>query len=272
MPTPRVRLERSACVATLVLDRPEVRNALDNDTVEELSEKLRSLAEDSSVRVVQLAGAGTCFSAGADLRAMRRMGTADPAQNLADTRRFVEMLRLLHAMPKPTLARVQGAAVGGGVGLVACCDVTVAGEDAFFRLSEVQLGLVPAMVGPYLVEVLGAKVARRLMLTAERVDALRAQAWGLVDEVVPASELDAATQEMTDRLLRGAPGALASCKELVREISDNPLDDEIRDRTAQVLAVRRSTEEGRAGVRAFLDKGRAPWLAAKGGGTQACKT
>ena len=267
-----MRLERSACVATLVLDRPQVRNALDNDTVEELSDKLRSLAADAGVRVVQLAGEGSCFSAGADLRAMRRMGTADPADNLADTRRFVEMLRLLHSMPKPTVARVQGAAVGGGVGLVACCDVAVASEDAFFRLSEVQLGLIPAMVGPYLVEVLGVNVARRLMLTAERVSASRAQAWGLIDEVVPAAALDAATQAMIDRLLRGAPGAVAAWKELVREIADNPLNDEIRERTAQVLAVQRSTDEGRAGVRAFLDKRRAPWLAAKGGGTETCKT
>ena len=272
MSTSRVRLERTACVAKLVLDRPEVRNALDNDTVEELSEKLRLLAGDSGVRVVQLAGAGSCFSAGADLRAMRRMGTADPADNLADTRRFVEMLRLLHSMPKPTVARVQGAAVGGGVGLVACCDIAVASEDAFFRLSEVQLGLMPAMVGPYLVEALGVKVARRLMLTAERVSASRAQVWGLVDEVVPAADLDAATQAIVDRLLRGAPGAMAASKALVHEIADTPLDDEIRERTAQVLAVRRSTDEGRAGVRAFLDKGRAPWLAAKGGGTESCKT
>ena len=272
MPITSVRLERSACVATLVLDRPEVRNALDSATVGELSDKLRVQAEDPEVRVIQLAGAGSCFSAGADLRAMRQMGAADPADNLADTRRFVEMLRLLHSMPKPTVARVQGAAVGGGVGLVACCDIAVASEDAFFRLSEVQLGLMPAMVGPYLVEALGVKVARRLMLTAERVTASRAQAWGLVDEVVPAADLDAMTQTMIDRLLRGAPGALAASKELVREIADKPLDDEIRERTAQVLAARRSTDEGRAGVRAFLDKSRAPWLAAKGGGTESCKT
>ncbi len=259
MPPPRVRLERSDCVATLVLDRPEVRNALDDDTVEELSGKLRELAADPGVRVVELAGEGSCFSAGADLRAMRRMGAAEPAENLAGTRKFVEMLRLLHSLPKPTVVRVQGAAVGGGVGLVACCDIAVAADDAFFRLSEVQLGLVPAMVGPYLVETLGVRVARRLMLTAERVDAQQALQWGLVDAVVPQGQLQAAARAFIDRLLRGAPGAQAACKQLVGEIAERPLDSEIRERTAQVLADRRASAEGRSGVRAFLDKARPPW-------------
>ena len=260
MASERVRLERCACVATLTLNRPEARNALDATTVGRLSGLLRRCAADPQVRVVELAAEGTSFSAGADLRAMRKMGTASPARNLEDTGRFVEMLHLLHSMPKPTVARVQGATIAGGVGLVACCDIVVASESAFFRLSEVQLGLVPAMVGPYLVEALGIRVARRLMLTAERVDAVRALEWGLVHEVVPADALEDAASELIGKLLRGAPGAQARCKALLREIADRPLDAALRARTAQVLARRRSSEEGRAGVQAFFDKARPFWV------------
>lgn len=269
MQSERVRLERAACVATLVIDRPEVRNALDAATVDELTAKLRHANTDPDVRVVVLAGEGSCFSAGADLRAMRRMGVSQPEENLADTRRFVEMLRTLSTLSKPTVARVQGATVAGGVGLVACCDIALASEDAFFRLSEVQLGLVPAMVGPYLVEALGVRVARRLMLTAERIDARQAAEWGLVHEVHPRSALSDATAVMVRKLLRGAPGAQACCKEMVREIADSPLDDAIRERTAEVLAMRRSSAEARSGVRAFFDKARPPW-AIPGGGKGEC--
>lgn len=268
MQTSGARLDRSSCIATITLDRPETRNALDAGTVDELSRHLRSAAADPEVRVVELAAAGTCFSAGADLRAMRSMGAARIEENLGDTRRFVEMLRLLHSLPKPTVARVQGAAIGGGVGLVACCDIVIASDEAFFRLSEVQLGLVPAMVGPYLVEALGVRMARRLMLTAERVDARKAAQWGLVHEVVAPDQLAETTGKVIGRLLRGAPGALATCKALVAEIADRPLDDGMRMRTAQILADRRSSEEGRAGVRSFLDKSRPPW--AKAGATPSC--
>ena len=259
MSVERVRLERSACVATLTLDRPQARNALDAATVEQLSRLLREVGRDPGVRVVELAGAGSCFCAGADLRGMRSMGSVDPARNLADTRRFAAMLHRLYSTPKPTVARVQGPVVAGGVGLVACCDIAVAADDAFFRLSEVRLGLVPAMVGPYLVEALGARVARRLMLTAERFDARQALRWGLVHEVVTKSELTEAARAMIRRLLRGAPGSQAVCKELVRDFAAGPLDAAMRDRTALALATRRSSDEARRGVRAFFRKTRPPW-------------
>ena len=255
----RVRLERAACVATLVLNRPEVRNALDSATVAELTGRLRDLDADPQVRVVVLAGEGSCFSAGADLRAMRAMGGVQLEDNLADTRGFVEMLRVLSALSKPTLARVHGASVAGGVGLVACCDIALASDDAYFQLSEVRLGLVPAMVGPYLVEALGPRVARRLMLTAERFDARQAEKWGLVHEVHRRSELLQASDAM---VLRLPAGAQAICKDLTREIADAPLDHAIRDRTAVVLASQRSSAEGRAGVRAFFQKAQPPWAAA----------
>ena len=244
----------------LVLNRPAFRNALDGETVEQLSRELREAAADPAVRVVELAGAGPCFSAGADLRSMRGMARAERAENLADARRFVAMLHALHTLPKPTVARVQGASVGGGVGLVACCDLAIASEDAVFRLSETRLGLVPAMVGPYLVQTLGPRAAQRLMLTGEPIGAAEALRCGLVHAVVPADALDEAVRSMTGNLLRGAPGALACCKELVREFASSPLDDALRDRTAQVLADRRSSDEGLAGVAAFLDKAQPPWV------------
>ena len=259
-------MDRSGCVATITLNRPAVRNALDAGAVAELTGRLRDAETDSSVRVVQLAAAGTCFSAGADLRTMRRMGTASNAENLADARGIVEMLRSLHGMSKPTVARVQGATVAAGMGLVACCDVAIASEDAFFSLSEVRLGLVPAMVSPYIIEALGLRTARRLMLTAERMDAAQALQLGLVHEVVPVDELASASERVIRRLLRGAPGAHAATKGLLREIANRPLDAATSDHTAQVLARRRSSAEGQAGVRAFLDKAQPPWATAAAGG------
>ncbi len=259
MPTDRVSIDRAGCVATLVLNRPAARNALDPATVSELTDKLRQAELDPAIRVVELAAAGSCFSAGADLREMSRGGTAEADASLDDAHRFVEMLSVLSALEKPTLARVQGAAIGGGVGLVACCDIAVASEQAFFRLSEVQLGLVPAMVGPYLVEALGVRMTRRLMLTSERFDATQAAEWGLVHRVVPHLQLPDACAEMVRNLLRGAPGAQAVCKGLVREIADGPLDDAVQNRTAEVMAMRRRSGEARQGLQAFINKRRPPW-------------
>lgn len=265
MPADPVRAERRACVAKLTLNRPASRNALDGATVDRLADLLRQAASDPGVRVVELGGMGSCFCAGADLRSMRGMGEADPADNLADARRFADLLHELRHLPKPTVARVQGAAVGGGVGLVACCDIAVVSEDAFFRLSEVRLGLVPATVGPHLVEALGPRTARRLMLTGERWSARQALRWGLVHQVVPIGDLDRATADAERSLLRGAPGAQAACKALVRELSAGGPASGVRDLTARALADRRSSEEARSGVRAFFAKSKPPWARSAGG-------
>ncbi len=265
MPADPVRVERRACIAKLTLNRPAARNALDGATVDRLAELIREAASDPGVRVVELGGAGSCFCAGADLRGMRGMSEADPAANLADARRFANMLHELHQLPKPTVARVQGAAVGGGVGLVACCDIAVASEDAFFRLSEVRLGLVPATVGPYLVEAMGPRTARRLMLTGERWSARQARRWGLVQQVVPSAELDRATTDAVQSLLRGAPGAQAACKALLQDLSVGRPASDMRDLTARALADRRSSEEARTGLRAFFAKARPPWARSEGG-------
>lgn len=254
-----VRLERTGPVATLTLDRARTRNALDAASVEELRRLIGLVSDDADLRVLVLAGDGPCFSAGADLRAMQAMGTADSSSNLADTRRFVDMLHRLRSLPLPTVARVHGAVIAGGVGLVACCDIVVAAETAFFRLSEVRLGLVPAMVGPYLVEAIGPRTTRRLMLTAERFDARQALAWGLVHEVAAAAELDHAVDATVARLLRGAPGAQAVCKELVGDFANHPLDAALRERTAQALAARRTSREARAGVEAFFRRSQPYW-------------
>lgn len=254
-----VRLECNRCVATVTLNRPETRNALDAATVGEVSACLRTVASSADVRALRLESTGSCFGSGADIRTMRGMGTAPYESNLADARAFTEMLHLLHELPKPTVACVQGPAVGGSVGLVACCDLAIGSEKASFRLSEVHLGVVGAMISPYLVEAIGARMTKRLMLTGERFDARQAARWGLLDEVVPAEELGEAVQTVITQLLRGAPGAQATSKELVREVARSPLDAGMRERTASVIAAARTAPEGRAGLKAFLDKARPPW-------------
>lgn len=259
MPYEHVRWERSGCVATVTLNRPESRNALDSVTVGEVSACLRTVASSADVRVMRLESTGSCFGSGADVRTMRGMGTAPYESNLADARAFTEMLRLLHELPKPTVACVQGPAVGGSVGLVACCDLAIGSEKASFRLSEVHLGVVGAMISPYLVEAIGARLTKRLMLTGERFDARQAEGWGLLDEVVPAEQLDEAAQTVVTQLLRGAPGAQATSKELVRDVARAPLDAATRERTARAIAEARTAPEGRAGLKAFLDKARPPW-------------
>ena len=259
METAHVRLDRDACVATVKLARPGVRNALSDDTVVQLRDALAAVRKDSAVRVVRLTGEGPSFCAGVDLKTMHKMGRAPASENLQSSLLFAKMLGDLHGLDKPTVAVVQGAAVGGGVGIVACCDFAVASTNAFFRLSEVRLGLMPAMVSPYLVEALGVRAARRLMLSGERVDAAQAKRIGLVDQVVPPSELAECAKTVVDRLLLGAPGAISASKRLVRAVKDWPLDDAIHQRTASLLAERRASEEGRAGVNAFLKKRRPPW-------------
>lgn len=268
MPYAHVRFERSGCVATVTLNRPETRNSLDSATVGEVSECLRTVAAASDVRVLRLDSTGSCFGSGADVRTMRSMGTAPYESNLADARAFTEMLHLLHELPKPTVACVQGPAVGGSVGLVACCDLAIGSEKASFRLSEVHLGVVGAMISPYLVEAIGARMTKRLMLTGERFDARQAERWGLLDQVVPAEELGEAAQTVITQLLRGAPGAQATSKQLVRDIARTPLDAATRERTARVIAEARTAPEGREGLRAFLDKARPAW--AQGDPKRAC--
>jgi methylglutaconyl-CoA hydratase len=254
-----VLYENNSGVATLTLNRAELHNALDERVIKELTGRVRAAGDDPSVRVIVLAAAGTSFSAGADLNYMRRMAGFSDIENRADADQFANLLDALHSSPKPTIARVQGAAVGGGVGLVAACDIAIASAEAFFRLTEVRLGLVAALISPYLVEAIGPRTARRYMLTSERIDALAAMNCGLVHEVVAAGELDATVLRFAAQLARGGPQALAESKKLVGDVSGSPINETVRSRTAEVIAARRASDEARSGIRAYFDKKTPPW-------------
>jgi len=248
-------------VASVVLDRPDVHNAFDETSIAELTSALRELGADDSVRAVVLAGTGPSFCAGADLRWMKRMATFSDTQNLADARSLAAMLTTLNELPKPTIARVHGAAFGGGVGLIACCDIAIATQDAEFAFSEARLGLVPATIAPYVVAAIGERAARRLFLTAERFSAAEAFRLGLLHDLALASELDARIGEILHALLRAGPLAQAECKTLLRAVSGRRIDAAVIEDTAARIARVRASPEGREGVAAFLARRHAAWIA-----------
>jgi len=251
---------RAGGVVWLTLDRPEIHNAFDDRLIVELTADLAQLGEDDAVRVVVLTGAGRSFSAGADLNWMRRTSTYGEAENLADARALARLMQTLNELPKPTVARVNGAALGGGAGLVACCDIVVASERAVFGTTEVRLGLIPAVIGPYVLAAVGPRHARRLMLTGERITATEAARLGLVHEVVPAGQLDEATLRVVDELLKGGPAALAAAKRLIQGLAGRPIEPALIDDTARRIAALRATPEAREGVGAFLEKRAPDWL------------
>jgi len=252
-------------VARITLDRPEAHNAFDAALIAGLADTLDRMARDGSVRIVVLAAAGPSFSAGADVNWMREQAGYDEARNLADARKLARLMRTLDRLPKPTIARVQGAALGGGVGLVACCDIAVAAQGASFALSEVKLGLIPAVVSPYVIAAIGARAARRLFLTAERFDAEEARRLGLVHEVVDAAVLDARIDEIVALLLANAPEAVAEAKELIFAVAARPFDDALVEETARRIARRRASAEGKEGLAAFLAKRKPSWQKPGGG-------
>lgn len=254
-----VETEISSAVATVRMSRPELHNALDDALIAELTDALLRAGADAGIRVVVLAGAGKSFSAGADLGWMRRMAENSGAENLAGAERLARLLRTLHELPKPTVARVQGAAFGGGVGLVAACDIAVAAESAAFSLSEVRLGLIPAVISPYVIGAIGARAARRYFLTGERFSAAEAERIGLIHRIVAADSLDAALNVVFENLLAGGPAAQAAAKRLVAEVAGRPIDDALVGATAQRIAEIRATREGREGVAAFLEKRPPGW-------------
>jgi len=246
-------------VATLWLDRPELHNAFDDALIAALTAELGRLAGDASVRVLVLAGRGKSFSAGADLNWMKRMAGYSEAENRRDADALAGLMRALDAFPKPTLARVQGAAFGGGVGLVACCDIAVAADTAAFCLSEAKLGLIPSVISPYVVAAIGARAARRYFLTAEIFDAATAKRLGLLHEVATADALDAAIEAILTPLLAAGPAAQAECKALVARVSRGPVDDAMVADTAARIARIRVSPEGREGIAAFLEKRKPAW-------------
>ncbi len=246
--------------ATLTLNRPELHNAFDDLLVAQLMAALQQLAADPQVRLVCLAAAGKSFSSGADLSWMRRMAGYSHAENLADALALTELLRTLNELPKPTIALVHGAAFGGGVGLIAACDLVLATPQANFCLSEVKLGLIPAIISPYVIAAIGARAARRYCISAERFDAERAFQLGLVHEIVPTEQLTQEADRLTRLLLKNGPNAMAAAKKLVADIAHRPLNAELRAETAERISVTRASDEGREGLNAFLEKRHPDWV------------
>ncbi|WP_159727719.1 enoyl-CoA hydratase-related protein [Methylosinus sp. Ce-a6] len=246
-------------VATLTLMRPERRNALDQSMVTELTQALRRVARDARARVVALAGAGAAFCAGGDIEWMRRVAADTLDANERDASLLAELMQTLDALPKPTIARIHGAAFGGGVGLVACCDIAIAADSASFCLSEVKIGLTPSIIGPYVLRAIGARQARRYFLTAEVISAAHARELGLVHEIAPAEELDACVARLVDALLAGAPGAQAEAKASAALFADRPIDEGLMRETAKRIAARRASAEGKEGLAAFLEKRPPSW-------------
>ncbi len=246
-------------VATLTLARPEKHNAFDEGLIGDLAGDLARLRNEDRVRALVLTASGKSFSAGADLEWMRRTATYSREQNVADAHAFARLLQDLANFESPTIARVQGAAYGGGVGLAACCDIIIASDRARFCLSEVRLGLIPAVISPHVCAAIGARAARRYALTAEVFDAQTALDLGLVHEVVPAESLDAKVDEICCLLLDNAPGALVSTKRLIGAVAGRPMDESLIRETAERIADQRASPEGREGVDAFLNKRSPAW-------------
>ena len=256
-----VEIAREGAVARVTLNRPQLHNAFDEALIQGLADAFAALGADPAVRAVLLTGAGKSFSAGADLNWMKRAAGYDEERNRADARTLELMLRTLDECPKPVVALVNGAAIGGGVGLVAACDIAIAAEGAQFATSEVRLGIVPAVIAPFVVRAIGPREARRWFLTAERFGAAEARRIGLVHEVVPADRLEERGAAMAVELLKGGPAAQAEAKRLVQLVRTMPQGGSIlAEATVAMIADRRASDEGRDGIGAFLEKRKASWL------------
>ena len=248
-------------VGIVTLNKEERHNAFDQQLIDELTHALLSLDADPAARVIVLSSAGKSFCAGADLNGMKRAITNTAQENLHDAHAFARLMRTLNELSKPTIARVHGPAFGGGVGLIAACDIALATYDAQFALTEVKLGILPAVVAPYLMAAIGERQCRRYLLSAERFSAAEAYRIGLVHEIVPGEEeLDEAIGEIIDSLLKNGPNAQAECKALLRIVAGQPIDDATVEETTQRAAIVRSTPEGHEGLSAFLEKRKPNWI------------
>jgi methylglutaconyl-CoA hydratase len=249
---------REGAVAELSLNRPEVRNAFNDGVIEELGDWAARTESDGALRVVVLSGRGKIFSAGADIEWMSRTRDYQSEDYRRDAEALTATLRALNELPQALVGRVQGAAIAGGAGLVSVCDIVVAAETAVFGFTEVKLGIVPAIISPFVLTKIGPSAARELFVTGERFSAARAREIGLVHRVVPEAELDAAVAAVVSELLTAAPGAVAAAKKLVREVT-GLTPAAAAPRTAELIAERRTSAEARAGLSAFLEKKKPPW-------------
>ncbi|NND64868.1 MAG: enoyl-CoA hydratase/isomerase family protein [Gammaproteobacteria bacterium] len=248
-------------VATVTINRPEVHNALDPDTIQSLTNAFTQLNDNSDVRVVVLTGEGKSFCAGADLAWMKKTAELSEAENVQDALYLAELMHALDGLHKPTVARVNGHAFGGGVGLLCCCDVVVAQENALISLSEVRLGLTPSVISPFVVNAIGVRNARRLFLTAEKQSAEQAKTMGLAHEVVTADELDDKVSFFVNELRQGGPLALHHAKRLARSYAfDASRLDELKRETAKMMGQLRVSPEGQEGFKAFLEKRPPSWV------------
>ncbi|MBM3583022.1 MAG: enoyl-CoA hydratase/isomerase family protein [Alphaproteobacteria bacterium] len=254
-----VTIERRGPAAWVTLDRPERHNAFDDAVIAEFTAALEAVAADSAVRAVVIAGNGPSFSAGADLTWMKRAAAPAREANLRDALALARLMRTLAELPRPTVARVHGAALGGGFGLVCCCDIAIAAEGARFAMTEVRLGIVPGAISPYVVQAIGPRHARALMLRGTRIDAAEALRIGLVHQVVAPEQIDAAVGRTLDEILAGGTDAHAEVKRLVRAVHGRAVDDDLVALTAASIADARAGAEGREGVAAFVEKRKPSW-------------
>jgi methylglutaconyl-CoA hydratase len=253
-------ITRDERVATVTLNRPDVRNAFNETTIAEIKQAFSELGEDAGLRAIVLAANGPAFCAGADLNWMKKMAGYTHAENHADALQLAQMLCTIYQCPKPVVAKVQGDCYAGGMGLVAACDIIVAAEEASFCLSEVKLGLIPATISPYVIKAMGENASRRYFLTAERFGAQEALRIGFVHEVVQADALDAKVAELVKALVNNSPNAVRQAKVLVREVSGQEVSDALLADTAERIAQIRASEQGREGVASFLEKRKPAWL------------
>ena len=257
--TDLVRIERDQDVARVTLNRPELNNALNKALIEELRTAFESIAADGSIATLVLAGEGKSLCAGADISAMREAGSYSRDENIKDALPLVRMLSALDRMPQTTVARVQGPIYGGGVGVVAACDIAIGSVEATFCLSEVRRGIVPGMISPYVLRAIGERTARRYFQTAEVFDAPEARRIGLLHEVAAAEALDERIAKMLKQLKSAAPGARSIAKKLAGDIAGRPINEALMQETAQLIADVRARPEAREGLTAFLEKRKPSW-------------
>lgn len=267
-----IELQTGLGVTILWLNRPQVRNAFNETMIAEITAACGQLDADPGIRAVVLAGRGKVFCAGADVNWMKKMGEFSFEENRKDAMTFATMLNRLHTLKKPTIARLHGAAFAGGMGLAAACDIAVASTDTEFCLSEVRLGIIPATISPYVLAAMGERAAHRYFLTAERFSAAEAYRIGFVQELVQPNELDATVNAILGQIVQGAPGAHAATKDLIRSVAGRAITPELIADTATRIATARASDEGREGMRAFIEKRSPSWLqAAKQAAKQAGK-
>ncbi len=247
-------------VALIWLNRPDLRNAMNDVLIDELGDAVARAQEDSDVRAIVLAGRGKAFCAGGDLAWMKKAREMTPAEAHADSVRLANVMRMLYEGDKPSIARVHGPAFAGGMGLVAACDIAIASTEAKFCLSEVKLGLIPSMISPYVIKAMGEQRARRFFLTGEVFDAAEAYRIGFVSDICPPEELDGEINLVLGHLLQGGPQAMGACKRLIRDVAGRPVDDTLANETASRIAERRASDEGQEGIAAFFEKRKPSWV------------